>query len=492
MGIIKGAISFGSNFNIGAKGPIDARMRVETIADLTTAWTTDMPAYEGMSVICMEDSNIYVLTAADATVAANWKKIGDASGDITNLQTQITANKTAAETAQATAEKANTRANASINAIVTGDKILSVSSSSSDSEITHALSADVSLSYDSSAKKLYLYGKNKTAANAISTIDCSSFVKDGMLKGSALYKATAATGTVTIGGESYSLSGLTSGKTYIVLVWNADASKDPMTIDVTSLIDTYTAGDGLTLEGNQFSIDGATAAGIISVKDPTDASADKVTLQSALDILTVKADSGVRSINGKYGSMTFKGRYADGSDNAYKNVYFGNVEDGNVHALGAYVEGLGTAATKNIADFATAAQGAKADSAVQSINGDDYIVSTPNGTTTTVNASNELKSAVTKANNSVQLDVEGSENAGSIYLHGSLYLNEIDSSGYDDEISISPDTWGLSFHNTTDDSDIILRGILNPTADNDAANKAYVDTKVSTAMSSAMMWAGWN
>lgn len=95
MAIIKGAINFGSNFNIGAKGPIDARQKVQFIADLTTAWTEEIPAYKDMTVACEEDHNIYILTADDATKAKNWKIIGDVSGDITNLQEQITANKTA-------------------------------------------------------------------------------------------------------------------------------------------------------------------------------------------------------------------------------------------------------------------------------------------------------------------------------------------------------------------------------------------------------------
>ena len=61
MGLIKGVINFGSNFNIGAKGPIDARQRVETIADLTTAWTKNIPAYKGMVVSVLEDNSIYIL-----------------------------------------------------------------------------------------------------------------------------------------------------------------------------------------------------------------------------------------------------------------------------------------------------------------------------------------------------------------------------------------------------------------------------------------------
>lgn len=99
MGIINGAISFGSNFNIGAKGPIDARMRVETIADLTTAWTTKMPAYKGMAVTVMEDANIYVLNGDDATVAGNWKVIGgDTAADLSHVKTDVAANTAAIKT----------------------------------------------------------------------------------------------------------------------------------------------------------------------------------------------------------------------------------------------------------------------------------------------------------------------------------------------------------------------------------------------------------
>lgn len=41
--------------------------------------------------------------------------------------------------------------------------------------------SDITMSYDGTDKKIYLYGKDKTKAKAISSIDCKSFVKDGML-----------------------------------------------------------------------------------------------------------------------------------------------------------------------------------------------------------------------------------------------------------------------------------------------------------------------
>lgn len=389
MAIIKGAINFGSNFNIGAKGPIDARQRVETIADLTTVWTAEIPAYKGMVVSVLEDNSIYILKSDDATVFDNWKRVGDATGDITNLQGQITANKTAidkingdanttgsfakgdadtlaAAKADATtkvdaaktdllgdaaaeyntlgkledkiqaeasradaAEKANAAAAAAAkdaadkaqetadekvksvegtNTVVatTTEHAVSVSLKTSDkgnvkfTQDTDGLSAnvtipdgtvtgvkaddkflslkdklveaDVSIAYDADDKKIYLYGKDKDKANAVSSIDCKAFIKDGMLDGSALYTATAETGSVTINNKEYDLTGLIANHAYIVLVWNTDAEKQAMAIDVTSLIDTYTAkaDGGLVLEGHAFSVDTTKIATVASVNGVAD------------------------------------------------------------------------------------------------------------------------------------------------------------------------------------------------------------------------------
>ena len=90
-----------------------------------------------------------------------------------------------------------------------------------------------------------------------------------MLDGSALYTATAETGKVTINTHEYDLTGLIANHAYIVLVWNTDAGKDAMAIDVTSLIDTYTAGNGLSLDGHEFSVDTTKIATVESVNGVT-------------------------------------------------------------------------------------------------------------------------------------------------------------------------------------------------------------------------------
>ena len=102
MAIIKNAISFGSGFNITAAGPIDSRMRVPKLADLTTVWGTDAPHYAGMTVVVNEENQAYILKtdgfnettgapiAADPTVLSNWVKSGlDFSDDINNIRDSI-------------------------------------------------------------------------------------------------------------------------------------------------------------------------------------------------------------------------------------------------------------------------------------------------------------------------------------------------------------------------------------------------------------------
>ena len=94
------------------------------------------------------------------------------------------------------------------------------------------LSATLGLSYDSENKKIKLTGINKAE---IASIDASDFIKDGMLD------------TATFDPETKE----------ITLTFNTASGKDPIKINVSSLVDTYTAkaDGGLILEGNAFSVD---------------------------------------------------------------------------------------------------------------------------------------------------------------------------------------------------------------------------------------------
>lgn len=388
--------------------------------------------------------------------------------------------------------------------------------------------SDITMSYDGTDKKIYLYGKDKTKAKAISTVDCTSFVKDGMLEGSALYKATAATGTVTINGKPYSLTGLTANHTYIVLVWNTDSSKEAMSIDVTTLIDVYTAGEGLKLTGNQFSVDktkvaqkadldklknaivngGVAINGYDIVTEDLDtgeitggeltldggnvkvtegytkateskAIAGSDTIETALGKLEYKADkaitdaaaaakAGVTSVGGQKGDITLDSTGA--GSYPVKLTMSGK-------QIKASVAGLGTAAAHLEGDFATKAQGKKADNSVQyEANGKDVKITDGSITTKTGLLTSDTNSDGTKFIAGIQPS-----------KLNTVHFIEIDSNG-GNNLSLFVRPTGVvkfeQFSLTTPGTvnPVTIDGVATPTHNKEAANKEYVDSKVSAAM----------
>lgn len=124
-----------------------------------------------------------------------------------------------------------------VKGVAEGEKVISVSNG--------LLSSTLSLKYDSVAKKINLYGKAEDETNLISSIDATDFIKDGMLEKAELKVVETEIDATHPAG------------TYIVLTWNTAAGKEAMPINVTSLIDTYTAkaDGGLVLEDHAFSVD---------------------------------------------------------------------------------------------------------------------------------------------------------------------------------------------------------------------------------------------
>ena len=136
---------------------------------------------------------------------------------------------------------------AQVTGVKAGDPVLSLTEKK--------LSATLGLSYDSESKKIKLTGINKAE---IASIDATDFIKDGMLKSASF------TGAAGEGGQH---------KNCIKLVFNSDGPADPIYIDVSSLVDTYTAkaGSGLTLNDHEFGIDTSVIA---TAKSVTDVSSD--------------------------------------------------------------------------------------------------------------------------------------------------------------------------------------------------------------------------
>lgn len=82
--------------------------------------------------------------------------------------------------------------------------------------------------YDSESAKINFTNQEGTV---VSSIDASDFIKDGMLSGVA-YDSSAATLTFT---------------------FNTDSGQEDITVDISTLIDVYTAGDGIDVTNNTIS-----------------------------------------------------------------------------------------------------------------------------------------------------------------------------------------------------------------------------------------------
>lgn len=106
--------------------------------------------------------------------------------------------------------------------VVSGEKVILLTQDGQ-------LGTDLSFVYDDTTHFIKLMS-NETVE--VASLDASAFVLDGMLDG-ATYDHTTKK---------------------ITLTWNTAAGKQAMPIDLSSLVDTYTAGQGLTLANNQFAV----------------------------------------------------------------------------------------------------------------------------------------------------------------------------------------------------------------------------------------------
>lgn len=112
--------------------------------------------------------------------------------------------------------------------VKSGEKVISLNSS------THELSTTLGIELENrnGVEYLKLTGIN---GEMVAEMDATKLVKDGMINDVKL---------TTEG-----------GKKYLVITFNTDAGKTaPIKLDVSELIDVYTAGDGLTLTGGKFAV----------------------------------------------------------------------------------------------------------------------------------------------------------------------------------------------------------------------------------------------
>lgn len=185
-----------------------------------------------------------------------------------------------------------------VTGVAEGDKVLRLSEKK--------LSSTLNLKYDSTAKKIQLLGIGDAV---IAEIDATAFIKDGMVDNVQFDPASK----------------------NLTIIFNTVSGKQDITVDLTSLVDTYTAGNGINIAGN-----------VVSVKVDPSSEGNFLSVGKA----GVKISGVQKAINDAKDAVI-----GSAANTSASNTVYGAKK---------YADSLAS-------NYATATQGGKADTALQSI-----------------------------------------------------------------------------------------------------------------------------
>lgn len=236
------------------------------------------------------------VASVTATADSAIKVTGTAKDPTVGLELDMSGNVTLSQSASGL--KASVAMPAlTVTGVAEGDKVLGLNRTK--------LSSTLNLTYDSTAKKIKLLGINNAL---IAEIDATDFIKDGMVH-NVEFDPTSKT---------------------LIITFNTDSGKEAITVDLSSLVDTYTAGNGIAIAGNVVSVKRDTnSEGFLSVGTAG------VKLSGVQDAINTAKDAVIG--------------------------YDGDIATSNtVYGAKKYADSLAS-------NYATAAQGKEADTALQSI-----------------------------------------------------------------------------------------------------------------------------
>lgn len=300
---------------------------------------------------------------------------------------------------------------ATVTGVKSGDKVLSLSGTE--------LTSTISLTYESGTKKINLTGIDN---EVIASIDATAFIKDGMVQGVSFNPSTKK----------------------LTITFNTDAGTEPIEVDLTSLVDTYTAGNGISISGNvvsakvdesteSFLTVGTTGIKLAGVQNAIDAGvASAKTYADSLEVSATGDAYVAASATGKSITISATTKTTESlalADTALQTVRATN--DGTYVSISGAVSGKevqltpsvtiqavsgATGTTKGLAEASDVKD--YVDSAVAAKNvtasGDAYVEAEASGNKVTVNASASTIASLGKADSAVQsITVSGVGTIGS-------------------------------------------------------------------------------